>query len=512
MYGLRLLIMKTMKTKLIALVRAQPLWSSGVVIVLVGALLFVFTGGGAKSYNTKTVHIADFVEQVLVSGTVVANEDVDLGFNQSGRVTGVYAAVGDKVAAGTVLAEVDNGDLRAAVAQRRAALATQQAKLAALTSGTRPEQLAIDQTAVDNARTALANEVRTSYVQSDDAIHNKINPFFDTSSTLRAQLTISNQYSNLQLSIAQIMNVWKSEIDTSTIDSDPAIAATHASAHLMALTALIDQVNSAFNEAANNSSAPTATLTGYQAQITSVRLSLTNAKTSIDQAATALSGATGALTLAQAGTTQNDLNAQIAAVQGAEADVASAEAALAKTIVVAPFSGTVTKMDAKIGTIVSPTDSQISLQSSGIFEIDTYVPEVSVSGIAPGNTATTTLDAYGTDVSFATKVVSVDPAETLKNGVPTYKTTLTFLSADTRIRSGMTANVAITTGTLAHTIVIPAGAVGMHNGQPYVSVLSPDKKHVVAKNVSTGATPALGQIQITNGLAEGDIFLLAPAP
>lgn len=502
--------MKKISTRFISLIRTNPFWSFGILVVLLCVIWFVSTGGGAKAYTTKTVQVADFVEQVLVSGTVVASEDVDLGFNQSGRVTAVYASVGDKVAAGTVLAEVDNADLRAAVAQRRAALATEQARLAALTTGTRPEQLAIDQTAVDNARIALANEVRTSYVQSDDAIYNKIYPFFDTSSTLRAQLTIGNHYSNLQLSIAQIMNTWKLEIDTGSIDADPTVFATKASAHLVALTALIDQVNSAFNDSANNSSIPPAVLTGYQAQITGVRLTLTNTKTTLDQAATALSRAQGTLALAQAGTTHNDLNAQAAAVQGAEADVASAEAALAKTMVIAPFAGTVTKMDAKIGTIASPTDSQIALQSNGIFEIDTYVPEVSVSGVAPGNSATTTLDAYGVDVPFATKVVSVDPAETEKNGVPTYKTTLAFLAADPRIRSGMTANVAITTGILPHAIVIPAGAVSVKDGQSYVSTLKDEK--VVNKPVSTGTTPALGQVQITSGLTEGDVYLLAPAP
>ena len=104
----------------------------------------------------------------------------------------------------------------------------------------------------------------------------------------------------------------------------------------------------------------------------------------------------------------------------------------------------------------------------------------------------------------------VDPAETIKDGVPTYKTTLTFLARDSRIRSGMTANVDIETGVLHDAIVIPRGAVGTKNGTPYVSVL--DQGNVVERSVMTGPSPALGQVEILSGLSRGDIILLSPAP
>ena len=52
--------------------------------------------------------------------------------------------------------------------------------------------------------------------------------------------------------------------------------------------------------------------------------------------------------------------------------------------------------------------------------------------------ADVTLDAYGSGVIFQARVDIIDPAETVLDGVPPYKVTLDFVSADPRIRSGMT--------------------------------------------------------------------------
>jgi HlyD family secretion protein len=215
----------------------------------------------------------------------------------------------------------------------------------------------------------------------------------------------------------------------------------------------------------------------------------------------ALNDAQKALALAQAGSTESDIAA-------AKAEVESAQANLAKTLVVAPFGGVVTKMDAKVGEIVSPSTSEISMQSDGLFEVETYIPEISIARVAKGDHASTTLDAYGSAIAFPSVVVSVDPAETVKDGVPTYKTTLSFLLPDARIRSGMTANVTIQTGILRDAIVIPSGAITSTGSASYVSVT--DGKTTEKRAVTTGIAPSLGQIQILTGLSSGDTILLTP--
>src|SRR3989344_3894355 len=99
---------------------AKPLVLTGTVIIIVGGGYFVFGGGGGGEAATLTIHPADFKAQVAVSGTVVSAEHVELGFSGSGRIAGVYAKVGDRVVAGSLLATIENGDLVATVAQKKA--------------------------------------------------------------------------------------------------------------------------------------------------------------------------------------------------------------------------------------------------------------------------------------------------------------------------------------------------------------------------------------------------------
>src|SRR6185437_7785697 len=92
------------------------------IIVVVGL-------GGLYWWNTMSsfgatlvVEPAAFVQSVTVEGTVQSAQNVELGFNQSGTISAVYAKIGDTVTAGTKLAEINSSDLQAAVAQKEAAL------------------------------------------------------------------------------------------------------------------------------------------------------------------------------------------------------------------------------------------------------------------------------------------------------------------------------------------------------------------------------------------------------
>jgi len=470
-------------------------------LVVVALGWYVLIGRGNTFGPTFTVTLDDFREQVRVSGTVIATKDAALGFAANGRIAGVYAKVGQHVGAGAVLAETENGDLVAALAQARA-------NLASLRAGARPEEIAVAETTVANARAALMGDIRTAYTVSDDAIHNKTDALFTNPHT-NPQLSFTVTNAALKIAVERertdmelILADWALLV-AELADDTVADSAVRARAYLAQVVTFLANVNLALNQGVSDQGTTTAELSAYGTTISTTRTGVNATLATLTNDVATLTAAESALTLKRVGPTDDAVAAQ-------EALVRSAQAALQKTRIVAPFSGTVTRMDAKVGEIVSPTTSEISLQSDGIFEIETYIPEVAIARVAAGNKATTTLDAYGPTVAFPSIVVSVDPAETVKDGVPTYKTVLSFLSADPRIRSGMTANVIITTGTLQDVVVIPSGAVGAGVDGPYVSLVVGES--VIARAVTTGSLPALGQIVVTSGLSAGDVILLSPAP
>lgn len=474
--------------------------------VLIGAVVlaaggYLYTGRDGDYGATLAVAAGDFSEQVSVSGTVIAARDVALGFAASGRISGVYARVGQHVGAGAVLAETENGDLVATIAQKEAALAE-------LLSGTRPEKIAVAEASVASAASSLVTDIRNAFTTADDAVRNRADSFF-MNPRINPELSFTVTNATLQTTVERdraavesTLVEWASLLDTLTTSNADSVAGK-AQAYMAQVSTLLMDANAALNQAVPDQATTATMLSTYSTSVATARTNMNTASTNLTSALAALVDAQKSLALERAGATS-------ANVAAAAAEVQNARAMLTKTRVIAPFGGVVTRMDAKVGQIVSPSTSEIAMQSDGLFQIETYVPEVAIARIAKGNPATTTLDAYGASVMFPSVVVAVDPAETVKDGVPTYKTTLAFLAADPRIRSGMTANVVMQTGLLRDAIVIPSGAVGTRDGAQYVSVLVDGKP--VNRPVTVGRSPALGQAHILSGLSSGDVILLTLQP
>ncbi len=148
------------------------------------------------------------------------------------------------------------------------------------------------------------------------------------------------------------------------------------------------------------------------------------------------------------------------------------------------------------------------MMSVGTFEIESYVPEVSIAQIKLEDVARISLDAYGDSVLFDAKVVSIDPAETIRDGVSTYKVKLQFGDKDDRIKSGMTANVSIVIFNKPNVIVIPGGAIFNKDGKKFVQIKSDNK--ISDQEIVLGDVSSLGQTEIVSGLKDGDMVILNP--
>jgi multidrug efflux pump subunit AcrA (membrane-fusion protein) len=119
-----------------------------------------------------------------------------------------------------------------------------------------------------------------------------------------------------------------------------------------------------------------------------------------------------------------------------------------------------------------------------------------------------TLDAYGVEVPFEATVVSVDPAETIRDGVSTYRAILQFSEQDERIRSGMTANVIITADRREGVIAIPQGAIISRDGKKIVRIKVGEE--TLEREVTVGEVSSIGSTEITSGLSEGDRVVISP--
>jgi RND family efflux transporter MFP subunit len=471
--------------------------------------------------------------------------------------------VGSKIIAGQILATQDDADLTAQVAQAKAALANQLATLVQLEQGTRPEELQIAQTNVINAQKALADaqanlsNVRTSadtnlrqvYDGALSATAKSVavgtNSLFVLTDIQYAHFTASDQKSNAVASakadaIAALLggidagrwtndlinrlnggtkatvqnaqnNPISDNIDQALGDVSAALSKIKTALEVVPITTdLTTTEKTNLNTEKNNINAEITTITGKQQSIDVQKATndynITTAGISVTSAQNTLAAAQDQLALKKAGSTPEQIKAQQAQVQSAQANVDNLQVQLAKTVMHSPIDGIVTKQETKVGEIVSLNVPIISIISVAQFEIEANVSEADIAKVRVGENAAVTLDAYGSNVLFDATVVKIDPAETIIEGVATYKVTLQFVKEDGRIKSGMTANIDVLADKRENVLIIPQRAVTQKNNEQFVTIVRATNQTQEQK-ITTGLKGSDGNIEVLSGLNEGEKIL-----
>jgi HlyD family secretion protein len=114
-------------------------------------------GNPTVTFQTTTVSRGHVALSVTATGPIATISSLPLTFKTSGKLADLKVYVGDKVAKGQVLATLDTTDLKIALDQTKAQLATAKAGLAKVQSGATDSQRSIAQTSVDNAKQAVSD-------------------------------------------------------------------------------------------------------------------------------------------------------------------------------------------------------------------------------------------------------------------------------------------------------------------------------------------------------------------
>lgn len=512
---------------LVRFIKNKKLSIPTIIVVLI-ILYYGFSSQNNSNVKAVTIQQSNFVQEVRLTGKVVAEDKVSMGFESSGRVANVNVKVGDIVRKGQVLASLSNSDLYASVQQKQALLDAETSKLTEVTNGSRPEDISIAQSDVDNANVAaeqslqsLVDQIKDSYSKYDDVLRSKIDQLFispNSSYPSFINFTVPTEDANLPNRL-QVSRVFAGKISKSWGDSTAALTTTNfteaniteAKNNLATMRDFLVDVGVAVVNFQLNPSVTATQAAQYRTDISSARTIILTAITSINSAeqsyrttAVALKKAKEQLNLKKIGGSVDQITTQSAQQKSAAAALANSYALYAKTMIIAPFDGSVTRVDIDSGEISSPNTPVIDVMGGGQYQIESYVSETDIAKITINQSAEITLDAYGKDQKFTAKVISVDPSETIIDGVSTYKTKFLFDVEDPRIKSGMTANVTVTTDEKQGVVVIPQEAVYLLNGDKVVDVLVEGR--VTIKKVITGGISTNGDLLILSGINAGDVI------
>ena len=488
--------------------------------IVIGIVVLVAAGGGAywyvnsatpPAFGTITVEKGNVVQSVDESGNVLAENSAMISFQEGGQIAHVYVSEGSQVSAGMVLADLDSAQLSAASQQANAALAAAQAQLALLQSGTRPEQLTIDESAVTSADQSLGIAVEDAYSASDDAVTNQMDAMFSSPQSANPIFLVSNNdqpgaansIQDQRVQIGTALAQWYTALNATSSNFDPATLSTMASADLQQIKSYIDAIALVVNNATPSTNMTGAQITAYKAAVATARTEVEASISAVSGDQSALTAAQNTLALAQAGSTPQSIQAQAAVVAQAQAVATNAQVALGNASLVAPFSGTVQDLTAQVGQVVSPGTPVMSLVNNGGLKLETYVSENDVTSVKPSDTAIVTLDAFGTGTTFPATVTTVDAAETQVNGAPAYMVTLHFTDPDSQIKDGMSGNVQIVEAEDDNVIAVPSNLVINDDGSYFVIKQAGDTAEKVPVQIGLVGTSTT---EITSGLNVGDVI------
>lgn len=492
-------------------------WAGVIIGILLLGVWWNNRSSNTEEQNTITVKRGDIIQEVSITGRVEPTTSVKLGFEKSGRIQHVYTRTNQKVSRGSLLAEVESSSAQASLLEY-------EARLAELKRGARPEEITIKETELAkyeqdliNSYNGISDVAIDAFSKADDALHTKMTGIFSGFKTTSYDITY--QVCDSQLDNEVVAQRHQAEIDFDTWRTEmsanngaPRTSTTEL--NLLAQTENHLKINKLFLEGVSRTLTLDCTIANtsldtYRTNVNTARTNINTVLATINTKRQAIASLTltaiktrNELALLRSGTASEIIEAQEARVLGARGE-------LAKYKIYAPMSGTVTTMDARVGEYANASSPLISIISDTSFEIEANVPEADIAKIHTGDQAKITLDAYGSDVIFEGRVVTIDTAETIIDNVPTYKVTLAFTKNDTRIKSGMTANIDIATARKENVLSIPQRAVINKDGQKTVLVVT-STGTTTETNVTTGLRGSGGSIEIIEGIVEGTTIVSAP--
>ncbi len=496
-------------------------------LIIIIIIILLTAGGGETKVEYLTIEQKEFIQEVALTGKVKAVSDVSMGFELSGRVADIKKTVGQEVEANEVIANIANTDKQASLIRAQASVDVQLAALNEARQGSRAEDIRIAETDVLTAQNAQAQSLQSlveaigeAYTKSDDVVRSKVDVLYKNPRTVNPEIfAVADNYAlqislnNQRLKIGESLAIWQKTALGLSPEKFTQERIVEARKNLSDMQKFLNDLSFAASTLQESPALPQATIDAYKANISAARTTinaasatLTSAEQSYNAAVTGLQRSQDTLALKKTSTPEK-IQAEEARLKSAQADLLSAQADYNKTLIRAPFKGVVTRVDVKKGEIVSPNTPVIDVIAKDSYEVETYASEIDISKLKQGQPAYMTFDACSKDEKAEEVVTRIDPAETIKDGVNTYKVLLSlthFKLQSCDVKTGMTANIVIETARKSGSIVVPQEAIKLKSARKMVTVTRNGKTSEVA--VSTGGIDTQGNIEILSGLNPGDVI------
>ena len=479
------------------------------------------------TFNLAEVVSGEITQEVSETGQVKKGEEINLSFKNAGRIEKIYVEVGEKVKEGDILAKLDTAPLKIQLQEAKAASDIARAKLNKLSAGPTQEEIKIAQTAVKNSQVALDTARQGLKDAGEDALNvlddsylKAYNAFNEVDLIQRTYFTADDQEGikvrENKDKTAAGMTQAKSYLDIAKADSTNEKINTSLSEMKKALEIASDALK-IIRETCEEptyrnlvSSTNKTSLDTHRGYINTAITNLTNsqqliisAKFAIESAEGVLQAAEDDLALTTAPARQEDIDLYQAQVAQAQAQVQLLENQIEEAVLVSPTNGQITKIAKQVGENVQSMtgDVVITLLPDAPFQIKANIYEEDVIKMKIGNPADISFVAFPEKV-FKGKIISIDPAEKLIEGVVYYEVTIALEEMPEGLKPGMTTDLVIKTAQKENVLTVPQDAIQNKEGKTIVEVLKGEKFE--EREIEIGLKGSNDIVEVISGLEEGE--------
>ncbi len=426
--------------------------------------------------QTTVARRGSIVLSAAGTGTLQAANQIDLGFKTSGTLTQLNVKVGDQVKAGDILAEVDNSSQQIQLAQSKQTLA----------GLTNTAAIATAQQSIATATKSLATaQYNLAYLISPPVYYWENQVSADEQAVQDAQAAATaaptDQAAQDALKKAQAaLALAKDRLNGAQASYQSTYVPNHFAYYVAVQPA--HHLRKIFQP-------PT------DADVLAARSAVTIAQGALTDAQNLYATLTGGNVPPGAS------GSGLTALSQAQLAVQTAQDNLTATELIAPFSGTVTAVNNKVGDTVG-NSAVVSVADMSTLYLETYVDESDYALFKIGNSATVVFDALP-DQTLTGKVVEVDPALNTSSGssVVSGLVQLDPTSADLLI--GMGASVTVISAQTQNVVLVPLAALHEYATGKYAVFVMRNGKLTV-QFVEVGLQD-LVNAEIKSGLQVGEV-------
>jgi RND family efflux transporter MFP subunit len=355
--------------------------------------------------------------------------------------------------------------------------------------------------------TVTNSQVQSNAVNSRGAALSSLTPINEAYASVNGDISSDNIRAQYVVMLPHLKIV-KGHLEDSVqmLNSAVGVSSTTLATYQLNANSALSALSTAMQSLANDNTSLALREQLNDSDINTALASLNTAKNNVTTNEGLLAEAQASLDLTSIGTREEIVSAQRAVVSAERARLAGLQNDWEKRRINAPVDGVVTLVAAEPGENVSTTQTVVMMNAKGNLEVVANISEIDIAKISIGDAVTIELDAFTAGEQWTGSVVAIQPAETVVDNVIFYETTIRFDSEDTRLRSGMTADLDIETDRKESVLRVPVRAVKPSNGDMYVEILN--NRGVVEERIVEVGLETDDYAEIFSGIDEGDEIIV----